>query len=102
MKILKTMNLQKIRKIIGQMFCLHQAFCHQHQNQDLDQNLLALTKYFFFLSWLRLCVALRHTAWLFNLPKSTAARYIITWAIFIYFKLGCVPIWPTKDNARVF
>ena len=40
---------------------------------------------------------LKHTAWLLNLSKSTASRYIITWAYFIYFKLSCVPIWPTKD-----
>ena len=48
-KTLYTMNLQKIRRKIGQMFCLHQAFCHPHQNQDLDQNLLALTNYSFFI-----------------------------------------------------
>ena len=97
-KILNTMNLQKIRKKIGQMFCLHQAFRHMHQNQDLDLNLLVLTNYlFFFLSWLRLDSPLKDTAWLFNLSKSPASRYIITWANFIYFKLGCIPIWPTKD-----
>ena len=50
-----------------------------------------------FLSWLRLGSTLKHTAWLFNLSKSIASRQIITWANFIYFKLGCVPIWPTKD-----
>ena len=38
-----------------------------------------------FLSWLRLGSPLKHTAWLFNLSKSTASRYIITWANFIYF-----------------
>ena len=96
-KILNTMNRQKIRKKIGQIFCLHQAFCHLHQNQDLDLNLLVPTHYFFFLSWLRLVSPLKHTAWLFNMSKSTAYRYIITWANFIYFKLTCVPIWPTKD-----
>ena len=47
-KLLNTMNLQKIGKKISQMFCLHQAFCHLHQNQDLDLSLLALTNYFFF------------------------------------------------------
>ena len=97
-KILHTMNLlQEIRKKIGQMFCLHRAFCHLHQNQDLDQNLLALTNYFFFYSWLRLGSPLKHTTWLFDLSKSTASRCIITWANFIYFKLGCLPIWPAKD-----
>ena len=38
-----------------------------------------LTNYFFFLSWLRLVSPLKHTTWLFNLSKSTASRYIITW-----------------------
>ena len=106
-KILNTMKLQKIRKKIGQMFCPHQAFCHLHQNQGLDLNLLVFTNYIFvYLSWLRLDSQLKHTAWLFNLSKSAASRCIITWANFIYFKLGCVPIWRTKDsnwkNARVF
>ena len=45
-KILNIMNLLKVRKKF-------QIFCDPHQNQDLDQNLLALTSYFF-LSWLRL------------------------------------------------
>ena len=59
--------------------------------------LTGVDQLFLFLSWLRLGSPLKHTAWLFDLSKSTASRYIITWANFIYFKLGCVPIWPTKD-----
>ena len=59
--------------------------------------LTGVDQLFLFLSWLRLGSALKHTAWLSDLSKSTASRYIITWANFIYFKLGCVPIWPTKD-----
>ena len=54
--------------------------------------LAGVDQLFLFLSWLRLGSPLKHTAWLFNLSKSTASRYIITWANFIYFKLGCVPI----------
>ena len=96
-KILNTMNLQKLRKKIGQMSCLHQAFRHMHQNQDLDLYLAGVDQLFLFLAWLRFGSPLKHAAWLFNLSKSTASRYIITWANFIYFKLGCVPIWPTKD-----
>ena len=60
--------------------------------------LAGVDELFLFLSWLRLGSPLKHSAWLFNLSKSTVSRYIITWAKFIYFKLGCVPIWPTKDN----
>ena len=59
--------------------------------------LAGVDQLFLFLSRLRLGSPLKHTAWLFNLSKSTASRYIITWANFIYFKLSCVPIWPTKD-----
>ena len=57
----------------------------------------SIEQLFLFLSWLRLGSSLKHTAWLFGLPKSTVSRYIITWTNFIYFKLGCVPIWPTKE-----
>ena len=62
--------------------------------------LAGVDQLFLFLSRLRLGSPLKHTAWLFNLSKSTASRYIITWANFISlhsFKLGCVPIWPTKE-----
>ena len=52
---------------------------------------------FLFIIMVKLGSPLKHTAWLFNLSKSTASRYIITWANFIYFKLGSVPIWPAKD-----
>ena len=73
------MNLQMIRKNIGQLFCIHQAFCRLHQNQDLlDLNLVVLTNYFFFF-------------------KSTASRYIVTWENFNLYELGCIPIWLTKD-----
>lgn len=41
---------------------------------------------------------MKYTAWFFNLSKSTAFRYIITWANFICFRLGCVPIWWAKGK----
>ena len=74
------------------------SFFHLYQNQDLHENLLALTNCFFILSWLRHDSPMKHTACLFNLSKSTASRNIITWESFIYFKLVCVPIWLTKDK----
>ena len=74
------------------------SFSSPASNPYLDLNVLALTNYFFFLSWLRLDSPLKHTVWLFNLSKSTvSSRYIITWVNFVYFKLGCVPVWSTKD-----
>ena len=47
-KILNTMNLQKIRKNMVQMFCVPHAFLSPAPKQDLNKNLLALTNYFFF------------------------------------------------------
>ena len=80
------------------MFCLHQNLFHPHQNQDFDQNVLVLTIIsYLFLSWLRLGSSPKHTAQLFNLSKFIASRYIITGTNCIYFKLGWVPIWPTKN-----
>ena len=54
----------------------------------------AIDQLFMFLTWLRLGFTLGLTAWLFNMPKSTISRYLIT---FLYLKLGCIPIWPSKD-----
>ena len=58
----------------------------------------SIDQFYLFLSWLRLGSSLKHTACLFGLPKSTVSRYIITWTNFIYLKLSCVPIWPTKET----
>ena len=70
-KILIIINLQKIRKKIGQMFFLKKGFCNLRQKQDLDQNLLALANYFFSImittfSLNHECSPLEQTAWLFN------------------------------------
>ena len=32
------------------------------------------------------------------MPKSTVSRHIITWVNFIYFSLGSIPIWPSKQQ----
>ena len=46
-KISNIINLQRIRRKKGQIFCLHQVFCNWHQNQVLKGNILVLTHYFF-------------------------------------------------------
>ena len=51
-----------------------------------------------FLSWLRGGLSLQHTAYLFQLPKSTVSRYLITWSNFMYFRLEAIPIWPLKES----
>ena len=53
---------------------------------------------FMFLVWLRCGFGQKHLAWLFGLGKSTISRYLITWSNYLYFCLGNIPIWPSKDQ----
>ena len=50
--------------------------------------------------WLKNGFSLSHIAWLFNLPKSTVSRHLISWINFLYFTLGSIPIWPTKQQIQ--
>ena len=34
------------------------------------------------------------------MPKSTVSRHIITWINFIYFSLGSIPIWPSREQIQ--
>ena len=58
----------------------------------------AIDQLFMFLTWPRLGFTLGLTAWLFNMPKLTISRYLISWSNFLHLKLGCIPIWPSKDE----
>ena len=40
---------------------------------------------------------LYHLSWLFKIPVSTA-RHLISRVNFLYFKLGSIPIWPSKEE----
>ena len=54
---------------------------------------------FLFLTWLKCGLTLHFTSWLFDTPKSTVSRYVITWVNFLYFSLGgIVSIWPSKQQ----
>ena len=61
----------------------------------------AIDQLFVFLTWLRLGFTLGLIAWIFNIQKSTISRYLITWSNFLYLKLGCISIWPSKDECIV-
>lgn len=50
------------------------------------------------MSWLRNGFSLRMLSWLFDSPKSTVSRYLITWTNLLYFSLGSINIWPTKTQ----
>ena len=58
----------------------------------------AINQLFLYLVWLRNGFTLQHLSWLFDISIPTASRYIITWTNFLYFKLGNVPIWPTREQ----
>ena len=36
-------------------------------------------------------------SWLLQLPKSTISRHLIYWINFLYFSLGSLPIWQSKE-----
>ena len=50
------------------------------------------------LSWLKNTFTLSHVSFLLQIPEATASRYIITWANFLSFSLGSIPIWPTREQ----
>ena len=53
---------------------------------------------FMYLSWLKNEFILSHLSFLFQTPKATVSRYIITWTNILYFSLGLIPIWPTHER----
>ena len=57
----------------------------------------AINQLFLYLVWLRNGFTLQNLSWLFNISIPTASRYIIASANFLYFKLGDVPTWPTRE-----
>ena len=50
------------------------------------------------LVWLKNAFPLYHLSWLFKIPVSTVSRHLISWVNFLYFKLGSLPIWPSKEE----
>lgn len=70
------------------------------QKRGPRPNLSPINQAFLLRVWLKCGFSLSHTAWLFGTPKSTVSRYLITWINFLYFSLGSLPIWPTKQQAR--
>ena len=55
-------------------------------------------KLFMTLVWLKNAFPLYHLSWLFKIPVSTVSRHLISWVNFLYFKLGSIPIWPSKEE----
>ena len=53
---------------------------------------------FMCLSWLKNGFTISHAAWAFDTPKSTVSRYIITWINIMYFSLGSIPVWNSRQQ----
>ena len=55
---------------------------------------------FFFLTWLRCGFPQWNMSQLFKISLSTTSRYLITWANYLYFCLGCIPIWASRADIQ--
>ena len=62
--------------------------------------LAAKEQLFLYLTWLKNGFTLTHTSWLFNIPKATVSRYLITWSNFCYYSLGSISICPTREQVN--
>ena len=51
-----------------------------------------------YLSWLNNGFTPSHVSFLFQTPKATVSRYIITWTNFSYFFRDSIPIWLTREQ----
>ena len=58
--------------------------------------LLAIGQFFMYFSWLRNGSTTRMLSWLFDIPKSTVSRYLVTWTNLLYFSLEKIVIWPSN------
>ena len=68
------------------------------QNLKLGRKtkILAISQFFIYLSCLRNEFTTRINSWLFDIPRSTLSRYLVTWDNLLYFSLGKIVIWPSK------
>lgn len=77
----------------------------QDINTDISfrsESIPLIDQFFMFLVKIRLGLFQQDIACRFNVSQSTVSRIIITWANFLYFQLGSVPIWPTRDKVNKF
>lgn len=72
-----------------------------HINTELTfrcESLPLIDQFFMFLVKIRLGLFQQDLGCRFNVSQSTVSRIIITWANFLYFQLGSLPIWPSRDK----
>ena len=59
-----------------------------------------LTSFFLFLVRVKQGFPIEDLAVRFKVSPSTVSRVFLTWANFLYFMLGQIPIWPTKVQVK--
>lgn len=67
-----------------------------HGNRQ--RSLLLIDEFFLFCCRIKLGLLEEDLADRFNITVPTVSRHIISWANFLYFVLGSIPIWPTRDQ----
>ena len=60
-----------------------------------NEHLALVDQFFLFLVKVRLDLFQQDIAFRFHVSQSTVSRILITWANFLYFQLGSLPIWPS-------
>ena len=70
----------------------------QSEKPGVKPKLSAVNQFFLYLTWLRNGLTLSMVSLLFGIRKSTVSRYLITWSNLLYFSLGKINIWPTKEQ----
>ena len=65
-------------------------------NLEKKAKLQVIDQFFTYLSCVRNGFTTRMLSWLFDIPKSTVSKYLVTWNNLLYFSLGKIVIWPSK------
>ena len=68
------------------------------QKEGPKPKLSAFDQFFMTIVYFKNGFALSHIGWLFKLPKTTISRQTISWINYLYFTLGRIPIWPSREQ----
>ena len=67
-------------------------------NRGRPKSMQTIDEFFMFLCRLKCGFLAEDLAVRFGIHKSSVSRKLITWTNYLYFLLGMIPIWPTRDQ----